>query len=138
MTALDDAKAAAREYLRRAIADGIPVAGEVLPRDPLRIGIHGHSPDRLQARIYYRGRAPYFIKMSQASRPVHLPRGLEELDIGRLTELMREIYDVASVPFKLTGKFAHITDLSAQALDMLGDPVDPVPGQEDDQEQEAG
>jgi hypothetical protein len=43
------------------------------------------------------------------------------LDTGRLVKLLREIYATASVPWKMTGKFAYIVSLADDALEMLGD-----------------
>jgi hypothetical protein len=50
--------------------------------------------------------------------------------VPRVIELLREIYGVASVPYKATGKFAHITALSYEALEMLGEDPDQAGEQE--------
>lgn len=40
-------------------------------------------------------------------------------DVARIEGWLREIYEIASVPFKLTGKMATITAISNQALTLL-------------------
>jgi hypothetical protein len=70
VSTLGDIKADARAYLLAQIAAGKPVGGEVLPLAPLRIEIGGHSPETLQARIFYpRPEPPRFIRLAARREP---------------------------------------------------------------------
>lgn len=53
-----------------------------------------------------------------------LRKELDRLGNGRLraVRLLREIYDTSSVPPKLQGKMAYITELASMALAELGEP----------------
>lgn len=60
---LAEVKEHAESDLRAKIARGEPVAGEVLPPDPLRIEVTGRGSE-LQARVIYRGQAPYYLDLT--------------------------------------------------------------------------
>jgi hypothetical protein len=88
-------KFAAQEDIRDRIARGEPIGGEVLPYGPYRIEIRGTSPDKLQARIMYKDRAPYFFNIApeyevpmQQPGPDDLLDWVDGLDVLAATEVL--------------------------------------------------
>jgi len=65
MIDLNAVKELACRDLAELIAKGEPIAGEVLPKNPIRIEVVGRTIDKLQARVMYSDRAPYYFNLKQ-------------------------------------------------------------------------
>jgi hypothetical protein len=63
---LDEAKAAVERDIRRKIEAGEPLAGELLPKDPVRIDVVGRAPWDMQVRVVYADRAPFYFDVTEA------------------------------------------------------------------------
>jgi hypothetical protein len=53
--------------IQSLIRNQTPIAGELLPPNPLRIEVIGKNADNLEIRVIYNDQAPYYFKRARES-----------------------------------------------------------------------
>lgn len=61
---LDRIKESVRKDIERLIAEGIPIDGEVFPKNVHHVEVRGKSVARLQVRVFYRDQAPIYFQVT--------------------------------------------------------------------------